>query len=153
MVHAWNSSTLEVEVAGPEVQGQPQLYSEFNTSMGYIRPVSRHRTGGQQQRGPAWVPGRNSPYRPCPLPAWLVGRCPVPLPPAGCSPKEVLRTQREKCPVSASGRHMMPVEFEWAAIARNAFSVVLHAANSICVSEVQVQRGRPASLLPKPASS
>lgn len=38
MVHAWNSSTLEVEVAGPEVQGQPQLYNEFNTSVGYIRP-------------------------------------------------------------------------------------------------------------------
>lgn len=37
MPHAWNSSTLEVEVAGPEVQGQTQLYNEFNTSVCYMK--------------------------------------------------------------------------------------------------------------------
>lgn len=38
-----------MEVGGPEVQDQPWLYSEFEASLGYIRPCLQKLGGGQNR--------------------------------------------------------------------------------------------------------
>lgn len=40
--YAYNLSAWEVEAGAPEAQGHPQLHSELETSLGYMRP--RHNT-------------------------------------------------------------------------------------------------------------
>lgn len=39
-----NPSTEELETERPEIQGQPWLYSEFETSLGYMRPLSLNKS-------------------------------------------------------------------------------------------------------------
>lgn len=37
VMHAWNTCRWEVEAEASEIQGQPQVYNEFGTSLGYMR--------------------------------------------------------------------------------------------------------------------
>lgn len=37
--YAYNLSAWEVEAEAPEAQGHPQLHSELETSLGYMRPL------------------------------------------------------------------------------------------------------------------
>lgn len=38
MVHVCHPNTQEAEAEGSEVQGQPWLHSEFEVTLGYMRP-------------------------------------------------------------------------------------------------------------------
>lgn len=49
-VHACNSNTQEVEGGGSEVQGHPQLHSEFKASLGYIKPYLKIKRRRKEKR-------------------------------------------------------------------------------------------------------
>lgn len=48
--HAWSPSPWEIEVGEPKVQGHPQKYSEFQTSLGYM-----HMRSWVDRRMDGWI--------------------------------------------------------------------------------------------------
>lgn len=49
MAHSWNASIREVAV-GSEVPGHPQLYSELETGLGYMRPCLKKQRGKNKRK-------------------------------------------------------------------------------------------------------
>lgn len=53
MVHTYNLGTQEVEVEGLGVQNEPSYNSEFETSLGYIRPYLKKNE--EEEEEPLWI--------------------------------------------------------------------------------------------------
>jgi hypothetical protein len=65
VAHACNSSTLKGNAEKSEVQHQPQLHTEFESSMDYLRPCVKKVEGWWCWRDDSVVQGMYYSYRGC----------------------------------------------------------------------------------------